>query len=655
MMLHVNVPPSQFHPSAVGAGSTTTRRNSQSVLGNISSSRCWWLRSRTPSRISSVMQVTWFFLWMTTVVLWCPSLPCASAATVAISSSSITSRPGEKQEEIMNCCISRHMDTTAANNGDDAEDDNSNGEQKYPHQQEEQEQQKNESTLLFYNKPGYSDIYNKTMQDSRLGVDTLFTSRAGIGIMSTTATISTISSIVIIYIISKSSVGFGSVYHRIVFGMSAADILQSFAMAFTTLPMPRNLIYEQFEGLIMGNDTTCSIQGFIYMCGFIAGTFYNIFLTYYYLCAITFNMTDTTFRKYYEPILHIFTVGFALIVAILCWDFDLIHPSPLYPFCVTTAYPYWCNTEEDCLRGDIWKPRVVVLWFVSALTVGLTGVLGIVFLVIVICSVYIREKRMKENVTEDEEMKQDYYDNEENEIARQLAWNDFTYTKSVMKQSMYYVMAYIAVYIFPLIRSASNVTGEMLPSTIQNTWFQLAYVLLRPSQGTLNLVIFLYHKIWKMQKQNPTLSFIEALKSILWQGDKAEDKAISSVEIVRRDNVRANLNLGHGHPNSIPEEEDEDDSTFEDSPRISFGEYSVSDRNSKLEPATSSSQNSAIEVPSTGRITNSSLGFSWMGVSLSGNDGSVQFSSQPSLRSHNTFAPDDNSSCYVSKGENRLE
>lgn len=84
--------------------------------------------------------------------------------------------------------------------------------------------------------------------------------------MTTTVILSTLSSLVIIYIISRSTVSFGSVYHHIIFG-SVADILQSIAMALTTLPMPMEMIYEQFNGLIVvGNNKTCSIQGFLFIC-----------------------------------------------------------------------------------------------------------------------------------------------------------------------------------------------------------------------------------------------------------------------------------------------------------------------------------------------------------------------------------------------------
>lgn len=462
---------------------------------------------------------------------------------------------------------------------------------------EEYEQQE-ENMLLFYNNK------TSTLTDPR---SDLFTSSTGLGVMTTTAVISTISSIVIIYIIARSSVCLGTVYHRIMVGVSTADILQSCAMALTTLPMPTDMIYEQFDGLVVGTEKSCNIQGTVYMCGFLAGTAYNIFLTFYYLCAITFNMRDATFRRCLEPTLHILTIAFALIVSVASANLKQIHPSPLYTFCVPTAYPYWCSTEDECLSGNIWKGKVTVLWFVSSML----GVVGIFFLIIIVCSVFITEKKLRDYVK-----KELGIDNEENRVARQLAWNDFTYTKSVMKQSFYYVLAYVAVYIFPLIQTTSDVTGEKLPSSISSPFFQVAYVLLRPSQGTMNLAIFLHHKVWKMKKQYPELSYSEALKSILRKGDRIEDKAISSVEIVRRDNDQDNLRLA-----SLDlEEEEEDESGVED---VGSASYSAK---------------GTAEDPSVGRVTNNSLGSSWMGLSLSAKDGSIQLSSQPSLPANDQFS-----------------
>lgn len=478
-----------------------------------------------------------------------------------------------------------------------------------------------EDTVLLYNYT-YDVIYNKTIQDPRVDVETLFTSAAGLGIMTSMATLSTISSFVIIYVISRSSVGFGSVYHRIMVGLSTADILQSLAMAFTTLPMPMDMIYEQFQGLVAGTAKSCNIQGSVYLCGFLGGTAYNVFLTFYYLCAITFGMQDATFRKYFEFTLHGITIAFAVIVSTVSSYLKQIHPSPLYTFCIPTAYPYWCSTEEDCLSGTVWKGKVNDLWFGSSML----GVVEVLFLIVIVCSVYIREKKLRDYVK-----KEFNDDNEENRISRQLAWNDFTYTKSVMKQSLYYVLAYVAVYIFPLIQTTADTTGEQLPSDISSPVYQVAYVLLRPSQGTMNLVIFLHHKIWKLQKQYPRLSFSEALKSILFQGDRVEDKAISSVEIVRRDNAQAKAD----------EEEEEDDESS-----IVNGDESVS----VISPL-----NNVVETTSVGMVANKSLGSSWMGLSLSAKDGSIQLSSQPSLPSDKVSLNDESSSIYMTKSDTELQ
>jgi hypothetical protein len=333
-------------------------------------------------------------------------------------------------------------------------------------------------------------------------------------------------------------------------------------------------------------------------------------------------MQYDTFRKYFEFTLHGITIAFAVIVSTVSSYLKQIHPSPLYTFCIPTAYPYWCSTEEDCLSGTVWKGKVNDLWFGSSML----GVVEVLFLIVIVCSVYIREKKLRDYVK-----KEFNDDNEENRISRQLAWNDFTYTKSVMKQSLYYVLAYVAVYIFPLIQTTADTTGEQLPSDISSPVYQVAYVLLRPSQGTMNLVIFLHHKIWKLQKQYPRLSFSEALKSILFQGDRVEDKAISSVEIVRRDNAQAKAD----------EEEEEDDESS-----IVNGDESVS----VISPL-----NNVVETTSVGMVANKSLGSSWMGLSLSAKDGSIQLSSQPSLPSDKVSLNDESSSIYMTKSDTELQ
>ena len=81
-----------------------------------------------------------------------------------------------------------------------------------------------------------------------------------------TGTLSIIGSSLIIYMslrslrknsrLTKSS----KMYYRLLLGMSAMDILQSTAQAFSSLPMPKET--KNVYGAI-GNETTCVVQAFI--------------------------------------------------------------------------------------------------------------------------------------------------------------------------------------------------------------------------------------------------------------------------------------------------------------------------------------------------------------------------------------------------------
>ena len=76
-----------------------------------------------------------------------------------------------------------------------------------------------------------------------------------------------IFSAIVISIILRSSTGIRSTcYHRIILSLSASDSLVSLAIALTTIPMPREVIYP-FEMPSYGNVETCIVQGISYITG----------------------------------------------------------------------------------------------------------------------------------------------------------------------------------------------------------------------------------------------------------------------------------------------------------------------------------------------------------------------------------------------------
>ena len=114
--------------------------------------------------------------------------------------------------------------------------------------------------------------------DPRVDVQTVYTEWTGIIITTTSSLMSTICSGLILFLIFRSRMGLKSVYHRIIFGLSLCDIIKTLPMMVTTLPLPVDTIYGPRDGIIAGNDITCTIQGFLYTFGSLASGLYNAFL-----------------------------------------------------------------------------------------------------------------------------------------------------------------------------------------------------------------------------------------------------------------------------------------------------------------------------------------------------------------------------------------
>ena len=135
--------------------------------------------------------------------------------------------------------------------------------------------------------------------------------------------------------------------------MSSADCLTSLAIALTTIPMPKDVIYP-FEMPSYGNIATCEAQGLIFMMGNGLGLCMNGILNIYYLCTLRYNMPEKTFRCYLEIPLYI--AAFVLCVTVPSVTLikeELLNPSPSYPFCVPNTYPLGCTKADnpECRGG----------------------------------------------------------------------------------------------------------------------------------------------------------------------------------------------------------------------------------------------------------------------------------------------------------------
>eukprot|EP01083_Nonionella_stella_P124689 376679_1 len=82
------------------------------------------------------------------------------------------------------------------------------------------------------------------LADERNHIQTFYMTRAACITAIISGSLSAVSSVVILYLIRKSSIGLSSIYHRIMCGLSVADVFASTAAAFGTVPLPKDVIYD---------------------------------------------------------------------------------------------------------------------------------------------------------------------------------------------------------------------------------------------------------------------------------------------------------------------------------------------------------------------------------------------------------------------------
>jgi len=168
--------------------------------------------------------------------------------------------------------------------------------------------------------------------------------------------LSALSSLLIIYVILRGDKKLSTIYHRIVLGMSCADVVGSTAMALTTLPMPAidpdielktpsGVDILQYAGKRLGTVQTCKAQGFLVLFGFTTMLGYNVTLCVYYACVIGFKMKEKTVKKRVKPFLHLAPlvtgIGSASLPLILG---DLYNPGA-DPWCTLTSVGEHSTTQ----------------------------------------------------------------------------------------------------------------------------------------------------------------------------------------------------------------------------------------------------------------------------------------------------------------------
>ena len=378
--------------------------------------------------------------------------------------------------------------------------------------------------------PHFDDeTYQKLLLDSQSQVKTVYTSYAGITTSRASALISFFSSCVIILIILRSTTKLSTSYHRIIFGMSVADVFQSLAVFCSTWAMPKDMIYRQFEGAVLGNSATCTAQGFAFFTGVNTTLGFNAILCLYYVCIITFKISEERFRKCFEPVLFSLAICFPVLISSRYSMIDKMLPTPNHFNCVPTPYPYWCVGEESdfCVEG--YRSSNTARLFL--LGIYITNTLTIFSAMILVCrTVYCQGRAIKKyiNVTQPRRyINASQPRRDQNNRNSTNTVDQFQYeTKTVIFQTLGYLGAFMLCQLFPL---ASVMSQEV----IKNKTYQQFHVVLRPLQGLFNLIIFMGHKVCNnMRRSNSDLTRWQAFCKVLDSSQEEPTLFLSNINIV---------------------------------------------------------------------------------------------------------------------------
>ena len=161
-----------------------------------------------------------------------------------------------------------------------------------------------------------------------------------------TGSVSFLASACLTFHILRSHDCLSTTYHRLVFGLSVADMVSSFAMALSSTMVPKELNY--YIPYAQGSTATCTTQGFLVATGFTVATSYNCCICFYYLSIIKYNKKDEYIQKKLEPWFHGVSILFPLAmgsVALGMKGYNTIHNAG--PICFLNP-----NNPPHCIGRD---------------------------------------------------------------------------------------------------------------------------------------------------------------------------------------------------------------------------------------------------------------------------------------------------------------
>ena len=400
---------------------------------------------------------------------------------------------------------------------------------------------------------------------------------AGFVVPMVTGVISACSSGLTIYIISKSPQKLSTTYHRIMAFMSTFDIMSSAFISLGTIMLPSDNIYK-FAGPMLGNDTTCRIQGWLFVFGICGGTSLNASLSWYFVCKFTFKMDANKVARRVEPIMYTYTLLLSLFFPSIYLYNDLLHPNSYDNFCTIVPYPESCDEEKwydwnYCTWSDGDLDDYFRYANIAVVVIGLQFSLIVFGMSIILWTTYKNSREIKSAlllVQQQNRINRHHHQNDtfspsvsntndiseeqrNEEIKSTNHLTDLRYTRVLITQALMYIGAFFLTWIFTLLSGAFNIASFELDA-INSVLF--------PLQGFWNLLIFLYDKTYLIRQRDrrsssTRISLWQAFKQILASPSDTPTFVVSNISTVNMEPARDDDDDDDDDDNDLPFVEEE--------------------------------------------------------------------------------------------------
>ena len=249
-------------------------------------------------------------------------------------------------------------------------------------------------------------------------------------------------------------------------------------------------------------------------------------LNLYYLLTIRYNVTEETLKRYLEPSFLVFNVIVSFIMPVTFLKSDYLNPTPYETTCAVGPYPFSCNDIDiPCIRGRSQFSELHNLF--RNLVISSSSIEFVIFTIsmALIIDTFYKSDRELAKILREEHTRMDHSNREERDVGYNSkvapVLSRRFMTKIITQQALMYFSALVLTWVFLVI--------SFFKDCVLIAACKMLFV---PLRGTLNMLIFVYHKVYAMKMSDDELTYFQGLILLIDDTKNVPEHNVSNIEIV---------------------------------------------------------------------------------------------------------------------------